>query len=284
MKSFLYALGFFLLAPIVGGLLAGIDRRITARMQSRFGPPLLQPFYDVFKLFEKETIVVRRSQNFYIWFFLLFAVFTGCLFFAGGDILLVIFGFTLAEVFLVLGAFKASSAYGAIGAERELIQMMAVEPMVILMAVGFYLATGSFSIYNIAANSEMLIKTLPGIFFGLVYILTIKLRKSPFDLSTSHHAHQEIVKGLTIEFSGPGLGLIEIAHWYEKILLLGFVYLFFATNPLWAILAVAVTYFFEMIIDNVFARYKWQKMLKMSWVVTVVFGLGNIIFLYVLSR
>ena len=266
MKSFLYVLGFIILAPIIGGLLDGIDRRITARMQSRFGPPLLQPFYDLFKLFEKETILVRRSQNYYIWFFLLFTIFTGCLFFAGGDMLLVIFGFTLAEVFLVLGAFKASSVYGAIGAERELIQMMAVEPMVILMAVGFYLVTGSFSVYSIAANPQMLIVTLPGIFLGLIYILTIKLRKSPFDLSTSHHAHQEIVKGITIEFSGPGLGLIEIAHWYEKILILGFVYLFFAPNPLFAIFAVALTYFFEIVIDNVFARYKWQKMLKMSFI------------------
>jgi len=43
-----------------------------------------------------------------------------------------------------------------------------------------------------------------------LYILTIKFRKSPFDLSMSHHAHQEIVRGITTEFSGPALGLIEV--------------------------------------------------------------------------
>ena len=60
---------YLVAAPVVGGILAGIDRRISARMQSRQGPPILQPFYDVMKLFQKESIVVRRSQNFYIFFF-----------------------------------------------------------------------------------------------------------------------------------------------------------------------------------------------------------------------
>ena len=47
----------------------------------------------------------------------------------------------------------------------------------------------------------------------------------------SHHAHQEIVRGITTEFAGPALALIEITHWYENVLLLGIVYLFFAFNP-----------------------------------------------------
>ena len=60
---------YLVAAPLIGGLLAGIDRRISARMQARLGPPLLQPFYDVAKLWCKEPLVVRRSQNFYILFF-----------------------------------------------------------------------------------------------------------------------------------------------------------------------------------------------------------------------
>jgi len=89
----LYVLG----APLLGGLLAGWDRRISARMQSRQGPPVLQPFYDVAKLWQKENIVVRRSQNFYIFFFLLLMIFTGALFFAGSDLLLVVFALTLVS-------------------------------------------------------------------------------------------------------------------------------------------------------------------------------------------
>ena len=65
---------------------------------------------------------------------------------------------------------------------------------------------------------------LIGIFIGFVFILTIKFRKSPFDLSMSHHAHQELVRGLTNRIShGRTLGWIEISHWYENVFLLGFV-------------------------------------------------------------
>src|SRR5512144_2050990 len=218
-------------APILGCVLAGWDRRISARMQSRRGPPILQPFYDVAKLWQKENIVVRRSQNFYIFFFLLLVIFTGALFFAGSDLLLVIFALTLAAIFFVLGAYKASSPYSFVGAERELIQMMAYEPMVLLAAVGMYMVTGSFYVHDIAAAPKMPILMLPGVFLAFLYSLEIKFRKSPFDLSFSHHAHQELVRGISTEFSGRALALIELAHWYENVFLLGWIYLFFASMP-----------------------------------------------------
>ena len=66
-----------------------------------------------------------------------------------------------------------------------------------------------------------------------MFILVFKMRKSPFDLSGSHHAHQEIVRGVTTEFSGRTLALIEIAHWYETAVVLGMVALFFASSPGW---------------------------------------------------
>ena len=98
LETILVALVAVVAAPLAGGLLAGIDRKLSARMQSRWGPPLLQPFYDVAKLFQKETIVVRRSQTFYVYFFFAFMVFTTGLFFTGSDILLMIFALTLAAI------------------------------------------------------------------------------------------------------------------------------------------------------------------------------------------
>lgn len=275
---------YIVLAPILGGLLAGVDRIVTARMQSRKGPPLFQPFYDVFKLFEKRRIVVNGFQTFYAAGFLLFIIVTGAIFFAGGDLLLVVFALTVASVFLVLGAFSAYSPYSAIGAERELIQMMAYEPMVILSVMGMYMVTKSFSVIDIMASGDQLITWLPGVFFGFLYILTIKLRKSPFDLSTSHHGHQELVKGLTTEFSGPDLALIEIAHWYENIMLLGLVGLFFAFNIWLALAAIVVTYLIEVFIDNAYARLTWRFTVKSSWIVAVVFGVTNLIVIDYLLR
>ena len=94
---------YVLLAPFFGGLLAGVDRRITARMQGRIGPPILQPFYDVRKLFEKRRVSVNKLQNAFIVLFFIFLVFTGGLFFAGGDLLQVLliailFGYALTHM------------------------------------------------------------------------------------------------------------------------------------------------------------------------------------------
>jgi formate hydrogenlyase subunit 4 len=266
-------------APVLGGLLAGFDRKLSARMQARQGPPLLQPFLDVLKLWQKENVVVRRSQNLYIVFFLLLVVFTGAMFFSGADLLLVIFALTLAGIFFVLGAYKASSPYSFIGAERELIQMMAYEPMVLLTAVGMYLVTRSFQVSEIAGYPGLLALSLPGVFLGFLFTLEIKFRKSPFDLSSSHHAHQELVRGITTEFSGRTLALIEVAHWYENVFLLGWLGLFFASTPLLGIVVVGLSFGLLILVDNVFARLKWQAVLKSSWAVALILGFGNILVL-----
>ena len=174
---------YLLLAPILGGLLAGCDRIISARMQRRKGPPLLQPFYDFLKLWEKQPIAVNKAEGFYIFGFLLFVLLTGTIFFAQGDILLVVFTLTMASVCLIIAAYAVDSPYSQIGAERELVQTMAYEPMLLMVALGFYLASGSFSVGDILTGAHMNILRMPGIFFGLCFILLIKFRKSPFDIS-----------------------------------------------------------------------------------------------------
>lgn len=276
MISLVYAVIFILLAPLVGGLLSGIDRKVTAHMQGRVGPSIFQPFYDVGKLFEKDPAEVNGTQRFYVVSYFVFAVFTGALFFAGGDLLLVVFALTLAEVFLVLGAYAANSPYSHVGAERELLQVMAYEPIMILSAVGIYMVTGSFAVSDIINYPMLLVILLPGIFLGFLYALTIKLRKSPFDISTSHHAHQEIVKGVTTEFSGPNLGFIEVTHWYELVFLLGFAYLFFAANWIVGIIAVIIVFLLELFIDNTNARVKWQLAVKSTWAITLIVAIANL--------
>jgi formate hydrogenlyase subunit 4 len=275
---------YVVLAPIVGGLLAGIDRIITARMQGRKGPPLFQPFYDVFKLLQKQNIVVNRLQIPFIVCHLVFAMVAGFLFFEGSDMLLIIFVLTLSGVFLVLAAYSTGSPFSAIGAERELLLMMAYEPMLILAMVGLYEVFHSFSIYAIIRSSTPAILYLPGIYFGIVYILAIKLRKSPFDLSTSHHGHQELVKGVTSDMGGPVLAMTEIADWYETVFLYSFVFLFFSANIVMGIIGVVVTYFLEILIDNSVSRVKWEFMLSSAWLVALIMGAGNLIPLFLIHR
>ena len=283
-------ISYVILAPIVGGLLAGLDRKLTARMQGRIGPPLLQPFYDVKKLIDKEILLINNMQYLFAWCFIIFIIFTGAMFFAGGNILLVFFVFTTAAMFFVLEATTTNSPYAVMGANREMIQMLSYEPMILLTAVGFYtatevaLGTGTFNISEIVMHSPLPnIIYIPGIFIGFLFILTIKLRKSPFDISMSHHAHQEMVKGVTTELSGGMMAIIEVSHWYENVFLYGIIAMFTLCNKWWSIpltLAVwAVTFVLEIFIDNTSARVKWDTMFKSTWIVTLIFGAINIFIL-----
>ncbi len=88
---------------------------------------------------------------------------------------------------------------------------------------------------------------------------------------------------MTTEFSGPTLGLIEITHWYEVVFLLGFVYLFFAFNPVIGVVAVILVYLLELLIDNASARVKWQLVMKSSWIIAAIMGIVNLAALYYLG-
>ena len=281
---------YILLGGLFSGFLAGLDRKLAARMQGRRGPSVFQPFYDIGKLFSKETLALNHGQFVIAFSFFLLIVATGVLFFAGVDILLVFLALSTAAMFLVFAATSSNSAMSTMGAQREMMQMLAYEPMVLITAVGFYMATGimnngvgSFKIMDIGSNDLPAIIYLPGIFLGFLFILTIKFRKSPFDISTSHHAHQELVKGVTTDLSGRNLGMIEVAHWYENTFLLGVVGLFFLCNEWWsiplAVVAVLVVYFLETFIDNISARVKWELMVKLAWGVTIVCGGLNLLVL-----
>ena len=267
---------YLLLAPLAGALLDGLDRRLSARMQGRQGPPFLQPFYDIAKLFSKQMLAVNSVQMFLLLSYLIFLAVAGSLLFAGEDILMCLFMLSTADMFLVMAASSDSSPFSTLGAGREMIQIMAYEPMTLLLAVGFYLATGSFQVGEIVRQGSSAVAVMPGFLIGLVFIMAVKLRKSPFDLSTSHHAHQEIVKGLTTEMAGPTLAVMNIAEYYEMTLMLGLVALFFVNeNPIsWplALVACLAVYVLELVWDNVSARVKWRTLLDGCWVVTLLTG------------
>ncbi len=284
MKQLVIALLVIIAAPVLGGFLSGVDRVLTARMQGRVGPPVLQPFYDVFKLLGKEPMAVNQRQIAWALGYLTLIMASLVLFCLGGDLLIIVFVMAFAAVSFILGGFSVKSPYSHIGSQRELLQMLAYEPVLILLAIGVYLQTGSFMVGNILNQSAPLLVSMPLVLIALMIILTIKMRKSPFDLSTSHHGHQELVKGITTEYSGPYLAIIEITHWYELILLLGLVTMFWL-QPVWVgtILAMVV-FFIELVIDNICARLTWDWMLKFTWSSGIILCLVNLGFIYVLGR
>lgn len=229
---FIGTVAFALLAPLVGGLIDGVDRKLSARMQGRVGPRLLQPFYDVAKLLRKAPASVNTMDDTYMACALIFTVVGGGIFVSGSNTLLCAFMVTLAAIFVVLASASTQSPFAQVGADRELLQVMSYEPAVLLMSVGLYLATDSFDSIAVTGQSAPIIVYSAPIFLALLAVLTIKLRKSPFDLSYSHHAHQEIVQGVATEMSGGTLAKMTLMHWCETVLFLMWVGMFFVWgNP-----------------------------------------------------
>ena len=280
-SQILLAAATILIAPFFGAILMGLDRKVTARIQGRIGPPILQPIYDIAKLLSKAQVLLNKQQVIWAMLHLAFMALTLVLVVLGQDYLMVLFVLAFSILALIIGGMCVRSPYSRIGSQREIMLMMAYEPILILMVVGVYKTTGSFMVRDIWTYSQPLLFSMPLLFLAFLAVLAIKLQKSPFDLATSHHAHQEIVKGLTLEYAGPYLAVIEIAHCYEVALLFVMTVLFWATN-LWAGLALAILSFFLMtVIDNACARLTALWAFRFMWTMVLGLALTNIIWLYI---
>jgi ech hydrogenase subunit B len=267
-------------APILGCLLAGIDRRLTARLQGRVGPPLLQPYYDVMKLFQKDNMVVNESQNLYVVMYVVFVILSLLMLVFDADILMIVFVYTVSSVALIVGGMSTGSPYARIGSSREIMAILSYEPILILYALAIYLLTGTFKLSALNNASNPLLIYIPLIFISMMFVMNIKFKKSPFDYSTSHHAHQELVKGMLTEYSGPGLAGIEIGHFYEYVFLLGLMFLFWKVNIIIGLLIALIAFLFVIIMDNITARVYWQWMLKVSWTILLIISIANVLYLY----
>jgi len=270
-----------IVAPLIGGLLRGIDRKLTAHMQGRIGPPIIQPFYDVIKLLGKKPMVAGGAQLVFAYAFLALII-TAVVFFAlRQDLLVVLFILFFGSLCLPIGALSVKSPYSQFGGHRELLQFLAYEPILLLAAIPIALKSGGFPIANIFEYGQPLLPDLWLSFIALLIVLAIVMRKSPFDISGSEHAHQELVRGVITEYSGPYLALIEIGHWYEMVLLLSILGLFWVVGSLWwlSIIIALGSWFIMLIVDNVNARLTWSWMLKFAWGAGITLVALNILFI-----
>ena len=275
------ALAGLLLAPLLGGLVAGVDRVVTARLQSRLGPPLLQPFYDVGKLWSKTIAPASPWQGMFVRWALTASLASDVVLAAGGDVVLCFFVQAASASFVTLGAFCGSSPYGKLGAQRELFQLLAYEPVFLVGILCMAKAAGGFDAFSImAAKGQPLLFQLPLVVPGLVFALLVKLRKSPFDIAASHHMHQEVVRGVYTDYAGRDFALIEIAHWADVAVVLFICSLLWATGPLQMIITGLVFLFIALIIDNISARLTWRVMLKTVAPLTLVLATANLVWLY----
>jgi ech hydrogenase subunit B len=254
-----------LAAPVGVGLLMGADRKVTAALQLRIGPPLLQPLYDLTKLLAKTSPPTDRLVAALLVAHFVLAAGSLALVLAGGDLLAAVLVLGAAEVLFVLAAASIESPYAQLGASRELVLLVAMEPLLVLVVIAYAVVADSFSAAAIAAGPALIALSLPTLGVTLAVLLAATLRKSPFDLASSHHAHQELVKGSTTEMAGRWLALAELGHWYEAALVLVLIGLAAASQPLVAAALIAITYGVVIVADNTVPRATWRTAIAVAW-------------------
>lgn len=297
----------FLFAAIIGGFLSWFDRKVTARVQFRKGPPLLQPFYDFFKLLlVKETILPARGAPGLFLAAPVFAVFGATM--AGafilmpllgihsgfhGDVIVVFYLLTIPSLTYVLGAMASGNPLAAVGGSREMKLIMSYELTFLLVLAGIILKAGlSIDLVKVIAmqrDSGAFIGSLSGIllFIPAIFCLQAKLALVPFDMP---EAETEISDGIFIEYSGTPYALIKLSKYILLFVLPAFVVALllggFGTEGiqiLWTVLKVLAVVLLLTLIRNTNPRVKirqairfffvWMNLMAIAGIVLTIIGL-----------
>ncbi|MFO8051727.1 MAG: complex I subunit 1 family protein [Thermoplasmatota archaeon] len=292
-------IGVVVVAIIVSLLLKGVDRKFAAWLQARVGPPIRQPIWDTFKLFQKDNIIPERAVR---WVFngaplLAFVASLVILFylplgpielrgapghaanewltplFGGyGDLILVIYLLAVPGLMMSIGGFASGSPLATVGAQREMVMMMSYElPLaVVILSLAWRLTHvggmgAAFEIRNFVETPLWNEVGILGV-FGLVLlagvfflIIPSELSKIPFD---APEAETEIGGGIIAEYSGTNLALFMLADAVKTV----------------AFTSLAVALFFPYNISPVFGAEGW-----LAFAADMVFWLIKIEVIYFLA-
>lgn len=217
--------GFFLTA-IIGLLASWIDRKVTARIQYRVGPPLLQPLIDIVKLLGKETLIPAGSSK--ITFLmapvigLASVILVSTLLWINninpaksflGDLIVVLYFLVIPSISIIMGGFASRNPLASLGASREMKLVLSYElPFILAMLVtviksGFTFRLGEILAFQ--AQNGALVRSWSGVLALIVAIICMqaKLALVPFDIP---EAETEISGGVLIEYSGSGLAIYKL--------------------------------------------------------------------------
>jgi formate hydrogenlyase subunit 4 len=214
---------------LVAPFFQGVLRKITARVQSRQGPPIWQPYYDTFKLLGKEDIESGEApvmQRFATYLSLASILTVACLVPMGfstpmnsaGDAILVIYLLTLSGICMLLAGLAAGSTYSLVGISREMMTMLTLEPLFAITIVIAAVHTQSFRLDTILNGAIYQTAGFPvsGVIMLGVMLLSFQafVARVPFDIS---EAETEIMEGPLIEYSGPKLAIFKYAQMVKLI-------------------------------------------------------------------
>ncbi|MFH1786478.1 MAG: complex I subunit 1 family protein [archaeon] len=254
------------LAIPAGLVLQGIDRKLTARMQNRIGPPILQPYYDFMKLIQKRDIIPDNVGVFFTIFPILTLVASLCvlpflsLISFKGDIIVTLYLLLMISAFLALSGFASGSPFGTIGAWREIMMVIGYELPLVVAVVAVIMDAGSLSLSQIASSAHF----LPFAFAAFLISTQAKLARSPFHIPD---AETEIVAGIHTEYSGVRLAMLNLSAAVDLFIMVVLAVMLFLSPPTWyyfagyslAILFVLTT------VKVITGRLRIDQMIRFFW-------------------
>ncbi len=282
---FLVIPGFFF-TSIVGLVTTWVDRKLSALVQWRVGPPFFQPFYDLFKLFHKELIIPSQARK--TGFLLapilgltataLVATMIGVISWNPewqfvGDVVVILYLLILPALSIVWGGFSSGNPLSILGAAREIKLLVAYElPFLIAVAMVLF-RVHTFSLGEILQYQQMQGPLLSSPSFILAFVVVLlclqaKLGQVPFDIS---EAECEIMEGPFLEYSGPALGIFQLTRAMLYAVLPWFVVNLFWYNPLqglgilYMLLKYLAVVIIIVLIKNTNPRVRIDQAVKFFW-------------------
>jgi NADH-quinone oxidoreductase subunit H len=272
-----------LFAGVVGAFLSWFDRKISARVQFRKGPPLLQPFYDFFKLLlVKETILPKYGSPMVFLLAPIFAVFGATM--AGvfillplfnittgfrGDLLVIFYLLTIPSFSYIIGALASGNPLAAVGGSREMKLILSYELTFLLVIAGAIMkCEQKFDLDSIIQTQQAgspFIGSISGVllFIAGIFCIQAKLALVPFDMP---EAEAEITDGIFIEYSGAPYAMIKLTKYIMFFILPAFLIALLMNGfkleglgILWAVLKVLAVVLTLTLIKNTNPRIKIKQ-------------------------
>ncbi len=281
----------FLFTLVLGLVASWIVRKVSALVQWRVGPPLLQPIYDVMKLMGKETLIPQDAQQ-TVFIAAPIVGFAGVLLLSTmlwritlgqtdfvGDVIVAIYLMVLPSLALIFGSSASANPQATVGTGREMKLVMGYELPLVLAFIVVLLKTATFnkpdqelslSLFAISQNAPAL--SISGMLAFLVSLLCIqaKLGFVPFDIAESE---TELASGIIIEYSGPLLAIWKLMQVMMLVALPLFLVMVFLGGigssgwPLvWGIGKYVLVLVLIILIKNTNPRLRIDQAMKFFWV------------------
>jgi NADH-quinone oxidoreductase subunit H len=304
-KALFYFVVFpgFLFTALVGLLASWVDRKVTARVQWRVGPPILQPVYDFVKLLGKETIVPQAGSRFtfllspllglaavtivstLLWLAMISPQETFL-----GDLIVIIYLLAIPSISVILGGFASGNPLASLGSSREIKMILAYElPFIMAIFIPVIKAHGVIRLGDLLQHqwsNSIFLNSWSGFIAFVVAMICMQAKLSlvPFDIP---EGETEIIAGPYIEYSGVALAIYKLTRWMMLFVVPMFLVVMFMGgiifgrwHILWGILKYVLLLMIIILMRNTNPRLRIDQAIKFFWGPMTVLAVIGIFFAF----